>query len=128
MFTGVDFFVFVTEKDVQPNVMAPNVHIKHISSIELARRVSKTVQEMGIQEARSLRYYVYAGVELDLKLLYGALFAEILKPYTHWGWTTLDGFFGDMTPLLRDLEQYDVVTYPNGVCCLPSHERCLFVS
>ena len=52
----------------------------------------------------------------DLKPLYGALFHELLEPYTHWGWVDLDGFFGDTTPLLNDLEHYDVVTYPHGVC------------
>ena len=61
--------------------------------------------------------YLYAGEKgADLKPLYGALFADMLKPYTHWGFMDIDTFFGDMTPLLKDLEHYDVATYPDGVC------------
>jgi hypothetical protein len=60
---------------------------------------------------------VYAADKIaDLKPLYGALFRDLLEPYTHWGWVDLDGFFGDTTPLINDLEHYDVVTYPHGVC------------
>ncbi len=51
----------------------------------------------------------------DLKVLYGTMFEDVLKPYTHWGWMDTDVFFGDMSPMLQDLEHYDVVTYPNGV-------------
>ncbi len=51
----------------------------------------------------------------DLKVLYGIMFEDVLKPYTHWGWMDTDVFFGDMSPMLQDLEHYDVVTYPNGV-------------
>ena len=56
----------------------------------------------------------------DLKVLYGIMFEDVLKPYTHWGWMDTDVFFGDMSPMLQDLEHYDVVTYPNGVCLFDS--------
>jgi hypothetical protein len=51
----------------------------------------------------------------DLKLLLGAIFAEELKEYTHWGWLSKDGFVGDFGPMLEDLKHYDVVSYPSGV-------------
>ncbi len=55
----------------------------------------------------------------DLKPLFGAMFAEFIESHTHWGWIELSSFYGDMSPLLKDLEQFDVVTYPDGVC-----DRC----
>jgi hypothetical protein len=60
--------------------------------------------------------YLYAGEKgADLKPLYGGLFADMLKPYTHWGFIDVDTFFGDVTPMLKDLEHYDIATYPDGV-------------
>ena len=35
-----------------------------------------------------------------------------------------DVFFGDMAPMLQDLEHYDVVTYPNGVGLLDMKIEC----
>ncbi len=59
---------------------------------------------------------MYAGKIEDLKPLFGSMFSEYIESYTHWGWIELDNLYGDMRPLLRDLELYDVVTYPDGVC------------
>ena len=48
------------------------------------------------------------------------MFRDYLTASTHWGWTDLDCFFGDMSPLLKALDDYDVVTYPDGVCAISS--------
>ena len=83
-------------------------------------------------------YDLYHGAKNpDLKPLYGAMFRDHLLHYTHWGliiyfnsndrlsyqfatiltgWIDIDSFFGDFTPLLQALKQFDVVTYPDGVC------------
>ena len=54
----------------------------------------------------------------DLKPLYGAMFEDVIANYTHWGWLDIDSIFGDFTPLIDALEDYDIVTYPDGVCQL----------
>ena len=60
--------------------------------------------------------HVYTGVKMnDLKPLYGAMLADVLAPYTHWGWIDIDCLFGDLSPLLVALRDYDVVAYPDGV-------------
>ena len=51
----------------------------------------------------------------DLKPLYGAMFHDIIESYTHWGWVDVDSIFGDFTPLIDALEDYDIVTFPDGV-------------
>ena len=52
----------------------------------------------------------------DLKPLYGAMFADQIERYTHWGWVDLDMVFGDFAPMRAALENFDVVSYPDGVC------------
>lgn len=111
---GIDFVVFVTEKNVAPKLDVGNVHFKHISKAELARRLTKTMNAMGIP-TDAVSEHIFSEQKCDdLKPLFGALFQDYLVSYTHWGWMSFDGFFGDMTPLLNDLKSHDVVTYPNG--------------
>ena len=50
----------------------------------------------------------------DLKPMYGAMFHDLLVNYTHWGWMDIDTVMGDLSPLMQQLRQYDVVSYPDG--------------
>ena len=58
----------------------------------------------------------------DIKLLYGAMFADRLnsvkRQYTHWGWVDLSCIYGDLSPMVAKLSDFDVVTYPDVVCHL----------
>ena len=48
----------------------------------------------------------------------GAIFADALQPYSHWGWSDLSCLYGDMSTVIGRLGDYDVVTYPDAVCCV----------
>ena len=45
----------------------------------------------------------------------GAMFHDLLKDYTHWGWFDIDAIVGDLSPLLDACRKYDVVTFPDPV-------------
>ena len=51
----------------------------------------------------------------ELKALYGAMFQDMLTNYTHWGWVDVDSIFGNFEPLIDALEDFDVVSFPDGV-------------
>jgi hypothetical protein len=63
----------------------------------------------------------------DLGPMYGAMFEDYLKDYSHWGWFSFNSFFGDLSPLIKDLKTFDVVTYPNavGVMCMLT-DLCMY--
>ena len=66
---------------------------------------------------------VYFGMKVaDLKPLYGAMFADLIQDFTHWGWVDIDSIFGDFTPLLEALARFDIVSFPDGVCAECSGE------
>ena len=65
--------------------------------------------QIGLNDARE------GGKKADMQPMYGAMFEDYIKDFTHWGWFTFDSFFGDLSPLISDLNDYDVVTYPNAV-------------
>lgn len=47
----------------------------------------------------------------DFKVVYGNIFEEYLKEYTHWGYCDIDVIFGDLSKFINDeiLEKYDRV-------------------
>jgi hypothetical protein len=51
-----------------------------------------------------------------LKPRYGAMFADYLHEYTHWGWVDIDTVVGDMGKMIEDLKNYHIVTYTDEVC------------
>ena len=62
------------------------------------------------------REQLYADLsQQTLKPLYGAMFLDLLEPYTHWGWVDADLVFGDLSPLVAAARKFDVVTYPDPV-------------
>ncbi len=108
--------MFVTDKSQVPELIVPNVHVKHISSAEIARRVIRAVKHSGLSDIQgaSNTHHITSNNQSfskgshahvaaddcpsdvkhgsdnnhkdhDLKLLYGALFEDILVDYTHWG-------------------------------------------
>eukprot|EP01103_Thecamoeba_quadrilineata_P012697 TRINITY_DN3331_c0_g1_i2.p1 TRINITY_DN3331_c0_g1~~TRINITY_DN3331_c0_g1_i2.p1 ORF type:complete len:438 (+),score=54.35 TRINITY_DN3331_c0_g1_i2:79-1392(+) len=48
----------------------------------------------------------------DFKPVYGGIFADYLSGYTHWGWSDLDLFYGDLQSVicLEELNNYDIYT------------------
>jgi hypothetical protein len=53
--------------------------------------------------------------KFNLRPPLGAMFADYLQEYTHWGWVDLDMLMGDLSKLIEDLDHYDLVTYADGV-------------
>jgi hypothetical protein len=59
----------------------------------------------------------------DYKAMYGILFEEELKPYSHWGWFDPDILLG---PNFKDVvleylhADYDVITFPDGAITVQS--------
>jgi hypothetical protein len=54
----------------------------------------------------------------DFKPTYGQLFADYLKPFTHWGYCDEDMFFGQLDGFFTDqiLNDYDIIT--SCRCCI----------
>lgn len=51
----------------------------------------------------------------DFKILFGSLFKEELKNFSHWGWIDTDILIGDLSFIHGQLDLYDVVTYPDAL-------------
>ena len=52
----------------------------------------------------------------EYKPAFGSIFANYLKPYTHWGYCDLDMLIGNLPLFVErsELSEYDVVTYSFG--------------
>lgn len=50
----------------------------------------------------------------DVKPFTGAMFADVLAAYTHWGWIDIDVIYGDLGPAAEAARMYDVVTFQPG--------------
>ena len=51
--------------------------------------------------------------------MYGAMFADLLSEYSHWGWIETECFFGNMATLRTALKSSDVVTFADPVRQFP---------
>lgn len=80
-----------------------NVRVIYETLTNLERRFSdKLGFEIKINSAYKL---------CDYKALYGFLFEDELKEFTHWGYTDVDTIFGDLSKFITDemLNQYDKI-------------------
>ncbi len=61
---------------------------------------------------------------VDYKPLYGCIFHEYLKDYSHWGYCDSDVIFGDLSKFLTDarLNTYDRI-YQHGHLCIYKNEH-----
>ena len=61
---------------------------------------------------------------VDYKPLYGCIFHEYLKDYSHWGYCDSDVIFGDLSKYLTDerLNTYDRI-YQHGHLCI--YKMCI---
>eukprot|EP00929_Paragymnodinium_shiwhaense_P033671 TRINITY_DN18450_c0_g1_i10.p1 TRINITY_DN18450_c0_g1~~TRINITY_DN18450_c0_g1_i10.p1 ORF type:complete len:898 (+),score=161.13 TRINITY_DN18450_c0_g1_i10:232-2925(+) len=121
---GPTFLVYYTGEGPEPPAR-PRVHFRHLPLKELAARLWQ-IPGLDVHLPGSLAETEARVADAlasdngpkgnDLKAVYGALFAQELVNYTHWGWTDLDIFWGDLRPFLPEdvLTEYDVFTAPDG--------------
>lgn len=116
---GIHFFVFYAVPQTL-QYKAPNVEFILMSGDDIVNRLDDALKRIGVTKIDTRNGRI--GMEDlkggskkgDLGPMYGAMFEDYLKDYSHWGWFTFDSFFGDLSPLIKDLKTFDVVTYPNA--------------
>jgi len=105
--------------DVPPNVIFHNLGRGGLgllfgSRIALALGVRGATSRL--VELFQIAFREFAYIVTEYKPTHGAVFAEYLKPYSHWSYTDIDMLIGDL-PMhieLEELAQYDIFTYHFG--------------
>ena len=115
---GVSFLILAMDKSRAPTIQAPNVFIKHVTTTTIAKKVADAMNANGYSNGNGQgREHLYSDLEREsLRVLYGAMFKDLLDEYTHWGWIDMGVLVGDLSPLVAAAQKFDVVTYPDPVC------------
>ena len=94
-------FILITDSKVPAYQFPENIKIVIMTISEIRDRVSK---EVGFSVSLESPYKL-----CDYKPTYGAIFEDLLKEYTHWGYCDSDVIFGDLRKFLTDelLAEYD---------------------
>ena len=91
-----------------------DLHIRVASTLPDGSPSNKNMGNLKKILTEQFRKHPYTLVEY--KPAYGHIFADYLKPYTHWGYGDLDMVFGDIPSWVSDseLDDWDIVTYSHG--------------
>eukprot|EP00750_Incisomonas_marina_P002297 INCI12198.2.p1 GENE.INCI12198.2~~INCI12198.2.p1 ORF type:complete len:735 (-),score=115.31 INCI12198.2:1636-3840(-) len=74
------------------------------------------VKKVLLANIRAQSASVFGSKVNDLKVLFGGMFPDYLRGYSHWGWFDTDIIFGDLSSVLRRyLSDTDIITFPDGV-------------
>jgi hypothetical protein len=123
IFTDADF-----RTQVDSRAIPANVHFMPLTARQLAERAAPFLSDAQECKQHQNRGGLASHLEglitadgavgskvNDFKPLFGALFKEELKTYSHWGWMDMDIVLGDLDgAITRYLGEYDVVTFPDG--------------
>ena len=126
----VDFLIFHTGQLPPSVTLAAPDNVKFIDLkdaagfVDVHARVATVLADgtRSKQDVENLKKILTAQFQkhpytlVEYKPAYGHIFAEYLKPYTHWGYGDLDMVFGDIPSWVSDseLNDWDIVTYSHG--------------
>lgn len=96
-----EFTWFVFTDDVTCYEYSDNIKIISMS-FENAKQLVENKVDFKVNIAKPYKF-------CDFKVLYGIVFEDYIKAYTHWGHCDLDVIFGDLSQFITDdkLEKYD---------------------